>query len=71
MTKEQIEQKLQRLLQLSEESDALLKELAEAGAWELSDEELKAVSGSRRYGYREREALTEISEKVLKYLGKK
>lgn len=71
MTKEQIEQKLQRLTQLSEESDAILKELAEAGALELSDEELKAVTGSRRYGSREREALTEISEKVLKFLGKK
>ena len=45
LTKEQIEQKLQQLKQLTEEVNALTKELAEAGAIELSDEELDKVNG--------------------------
>ena len=45
LTKEQIEQKLQQLKQLTEEVNALTKELAEAGAIKLSDEDLAKVDG--------------------------
>ena len=37
MTAEQIEQKKQQLKQLSDEMNALVKELQEAGAWPLDD----------------------------------
>ena len=47
LTNEQIEQKLQQLKQLTEEVSALTKELAEAGAIELSEEDLENVSGGR------------------------
>ena len=49
LTKEQVEQKLQQLKQLTEEMNALTKELAEAGDIELSDEELEKVSGGKVY----------------------
>ena len=47
MTNEQIEQKKQLLAEKMEEVKALYKELVEAGAIEMSDEELdKAAGGS-------------------------
>ena len=49
LTKEQVEQKLQQLQQLAEQVSALTKELAEAGAIELSEEELENVSGGKEY----------------------
>ena len=45
LTKEQIEQKLKQLKQLSEEADALVKELVEAGEMEISEEQLKNAAG--------------------------
>ena len=45
LSKEQIEQKLQKLQQLSEKVNALTKELVEAGAIKLSDEDLEKVDG--------------------------
>ena len=48
LTKEQVEQKLQQLKQLTEEVSALTKELAEAGAIKLSEEDLEKVDGGYR-----------------------
>ena len=45
LSKEQVEQKLQKLQQLSEEVNALTKELAEAGAINLSEEDLEKIDG--------------------------
>ena len=45
LTNEQIEQKKQQLKQLSEEMNAIVKELQEAGAWPLDDDELDEASG--------------------------
>ena len=45
LTQEQIEQKMQQLKQLAEEVNALTKELVEAGAIELSEEDLEKVEG--------------------------
>ncbi len=45
LTNEQIEQKKQQLKQLTEEFNAIVKELQEAGAWPLSDDELDDVAG--------------------------
>ena len=45
LTAEQIEQKKQQLKQLSEEMNALVKELQEAGAWPLDEDELDQVAG--------------------------
>ena len=44
-TAEQIEQKKQQLKQLTSEAQAICKELVEAGAIEMSDDELSQVSG--------------------------
>ena len=45
MTKEQIEQKKQRLEQLAEEMMRLKAELVKAGAWSLDDDDLEGVAG--------------------------
>ena len=45
MTAEQIEQKKLRLKQLSEEKNAIIKELQEAGAWPMDEDELDQVAG--------------------------
>jgi hypothetical protein len=45
LTNEQIEQKKQRLHQLAVEAQAICKELVEAGAIELSDDDLDKVAG--------------------------
>ena len=45
MTAEQIEQKKQQLKQLTEEAQALTKELVDAGAVELSEEDFENVAG--------------------------
>ena len=45
MTAEQIEQKKQQLKQLSEEMNAIIKELQEAGAWPMDEDELDKVAG--------------------------
>ncbi len=45
LTNEQIEQKKQQLKQLAEEINTIVKELQEAGAWPLSDDELDDVAG--------------------------
>ena len=45
LTAEQIEQKKQQLKQLSDEMNALVKELQEAGAWPLDEDELDQVAG--------------------------
>ena len=42
---QQIEQKKQQLKQLSEEINAIVNELQEAGAWSLSDDELNDIAG--------------------------
>ena len=45
LTKEQIEAKMQQFKKLSEEMMAIRKELEEAGAWPLDDDELDEASG--------------------------
>ena len=45
LTAEQIEQKKQQLKQLSDEMNAIIKELQEAGAWPLSEDDLGQVAG--------------------------
>ena len=47
MTAEQIEQKKLRLKQLSEEKNAIIKELQEAGAWPLDEDDLDQVAGGQ------------------------
>ena len=49
MTNEQIEQKKQQLKQLSEEMNALVKELQEAGEWPLDEDDLDKAAGGIRY----------------------
>ena len=49
LTTEQIEQKKQQLKQLSEEMNAIIKELQEAGAWPLDDDDLDQAAGGIRY----------------------
>ena len=50
LTNEQIEQKKQQLKQLSEEKNAIIKELQEAGAWPLDEADLdNAAGGSGQY----------------------
>ena len=46
LSKEQIQQKINRLAQLSEEAVTLYQELYEAGALELSDDQLAAVNAA-------------------------
>ena len=48
LTAEQIEQKKQQLKQLSEEMNAIVKELQEAGEWPLDEDDLDQVAGGRR-----------------------
>ena len=45
LTQEQIDQKMQQLKQLAEEVEALTRELAEAGAIEIPEEDLDKVAG--------------------------
>ena len=45
LTNEQIEQKKLRLKQLSEEKNAIIEELKEAGEWPLDDDDLDGASG--------------------------
>ena len=45
LTAEQIEQKKQQLKQLSEEMNAIIKELQEAGAWPLDEADLDNAAG--------------------------
>ena len=45
MTQELIEQKKQQLKKLAEEIDALTKELVEAGAIEIPEEEINKATG--------------------------
>ena len=45
LTNEQIEQKKQQLKQLSEEMNAIIKEVQEAGEWPLDEDELDQASG--------------------------
>ena len=47
LTNEQIEQKKLRLKQLSEEKNAIIKELQEAGAWPLNEDDLDQVAGGQ------------------------
>ena len=47
MTAEQIEQKKLRLKQLSEEKNAIIKELQEAGAWPLDEADLRRMATRR------------------------
>jgi hypothetical protein len=50
LTAEQIEQKKQQLKQLSDEMNAIVKELQEAGAWPLDEADLdNAAGGSGQY----------------------
>lgn len=48
LTNEQIEQKKQQLKQLTVEAQAICKELVEAGAIELSEDDLDQVAGGIR-----------------------
>ena len=47
LTNEQIEQKKQQLKQLSEEMNAIVKELQEAGEWPLDEDDLDQVAGGQ------------------------
>ena len=64
LTNEQIEQKLQQLKQLTEEVSALTKELVEAGAIEISEEDLEKVAGGRK----KENPQAQISQKYLDQL---
>ena len=48
MTAEQVEQKKQQLKQLSDEMNAIIKELQEAGAWPLDEDDLSEAAGGSR-----------------------
>lgn len=50
LTAEQIEQKKQQLKQLTEEAQQLKKELVEAGAWSLNEDDLDKVAGGNNPG---------------------
>lgn len=64
LTNEQIEQKMQQLKQLTEEVSALTKELVEAGAIELSDEDLdKATGGNAEDDIRKKQESVERKKK--------
>ena len=55
MTNEQIEQKKQQLKQLAEQAEVIYKELVEAGAIELSEDDLdKAAGGFKIYNLNDR-----------------
>ena len=45
LTNEQIEQKKQQLKQLSEEKNAIIEELKEAGEWPLDEADLDQAAG--------------------------
>jgi hypothetical protein len=45
LTAEQIEQKKQQLKQLSDEMNAIVKELQEAGEWPLDEDDLDQAAG--------------------------
>ena len=65
LTKEQVEQKLQQLKQLTEEVNALTKELVEAGAIELSDEDLdKATGGNAEEDIKKHQEAVERRKKL-------
>ena len=49
LTNEQIEQKKQQLKQLSDEMNALVKELQEAGEWPLDEDDLDKAAGGYPY----------------------
>ena len=51
LTAEQIEQKKHQLKQLSDEMNAIVKELQEAGAWPLNDDDLDEATGGFTPGY--------------------
>ena len=61
LTNEQIEQKKQQLKQLSEEINAIAKELEEAGAWPLSDDELDDVAGGHSINH------PHLGDAIIKY----
>ena len=64
LTKEQVEQKLQQLQQLSEEMNVLSKELVEAGAIEISEEDLdKATGGNAEDDIRKKQESVERKKK--------
>ena len=45
LTNEEIEQKKQQLKQLSDEMNAIVKELQEAGEWPLDEDDLDQAAG--------------------------
>ena len=49
LTNEQIEQKKQQLKQISDEMNAIVKELQEAGAWPLDEDDLDQAAGGGYY----------------------
>ncbi len=51
LNKEQIEQKLQQLQQLTEEVNVVAKELAEVGVIKLSEEDLDKATGGNHYNF--------------------
>ncbi len=70
LTKEQAEQKLQQLQQLTEEVNAVAKELAKAGVIKLSDEELDNATGGL-YGYYYNPEVEDNIKKAIQILQKK
>lgn len=50
LTDEQIEQKMAQLSQLATQAETIYNELVEAGAIELSDEDLNQVAGGVTWG---------------------
>ena len=49
LTNVEIEQKKQQLKQLSDEMNAIVKELQEAGEWPLDEDDLDKAAGGIRY----------------------
>ena len=52
LTNEQIEQKKQQLKQLAEQAKTLYDELVEAGAIELSDDDLDQAAGGFNFSFK-------------------
>ena len=67
-TKEQLDQKLQELKQLTEEVETLTQELAEAGALELPEEYLDKATGGKKV---EAEDIAAIMRKIREQLKQK
>ena len=68
LTNEQIEQKKLRLKQLAEEAEQLKNELVEAGAIELSEDDLDKVAGSYIKNAVSEAGVSSVTEEDIEFL---